>query len=367
MNFRERFLSTMRYQTVDRPVFDPVPIGFWGATLKRWQKEGLDPALSEYRDIVKSFSFDPKEDAGIYFGMCPSFDTVVLEEDEETITYINFEGIRMKEMKANKEMSMPQFLEFPVKNRDDFKRLLPRLQLNERERFPPNWYEKCARWVNREVPLSVNADREGGFFGPLRNLMGLENLCMTYNDDPGLMNMMLENRVELILSILDKILRDTTIDWFVFWEDMCYKCASLISPALFKEYMVPAYRQVTDFLRSKGVDIIFVDSDGHIDELIPLWLEAGVNGIYPMEVQSGSDVNEFRRQYGKELLIIGGIDKKALMKDKSAIYNEIRRIAPLVEQGGYIAGIDHSIPPDVPFENFLYYLKTYKEILGINN
>ena len=365
MTYLERFLSTMRYKPADRPVYQPVPVGFWQSTLRRWQGEGLDPSLRDYREIVSSFGFDPNDDVGIYFGMCPAFEPKVLEEDDEYVIYVNHEGIKMRELKANRELTMPEFLEFPVKDREDFKNLLPRLALNESERFPKDWKQRCGKWAARDVPLSVNADREGGFFGPLRNLMGLENLCLTYYDDPGLMEMMLENRVELMLSILGKICAETTFDWFVFWEDMCYNCAPLLSPALFKQYMSPAYRKVCDFLYSKGVDVIFVDSDGKIDELIPLWLEAGVNGIYPMEVQSGADVVRYRAEYGRDLRIIGGIDKKALLRGKRDILSEITRVMPVVEQGGYIPGIDHSIPPDISYENFLYYLNELKSAFGM--
>jgi uroporphyrinogen decarboxylase len=101
---------------------------------------------------------------------------------------------------------------------------------------------------------------------------------------------MIDNRVELMLDILGKIFEDIDMDWFAFREDMAFNHGSLMSPELFKKYMIPDYRRVTDFLRSNGVDITFVDSDGNIDKLIPLWLESGVNGMYPFEVQSGMNM-----------------------------------------------------------------------------
>ena len=351
MNHRERFLNTMHFSSVDRPVFHPIPIGVWNETILRWKGEGLPDDVTQ-SNCALFFNSDPRIDTGIYFGMCPSFEKVILEEDDDTVTYRNFEGIMMREFKYNAELSMPQFLDFPVKDQRDFTAILSRLQVNESERFPGDWMRRCKDWEDRQVPLSVNADREGGFYGPLRNLMGLEGLSMTYYDDPSLIDRMIENRVELMIGILDKILKDTTIDWFIFWEDMCYNHASLLSPALFKKYMVPAYRKVTNFLRKKGVDTIFVDSDGKIDDLIPLWLEGGVNGIYPMEVQSGSDVVAYRKKYGKDLLMMGGVDKKALVRGKADILSEIRRVMPIVEQGGYIPGIDHSVPPDVSLDSF---------------
>lgn len=361
MDKRERFLNNMRFKSTDRIPFYPVPIGIWKETMNNWYKQGLSPNV----DIYDLFDIDQMLQMGIYFGFSPSFDTVILEEDEETITYINFEGIKMKELKENSELSMPQFIEFPVKTRDDFDNVRYRLQLNEKQRFPNDWKDKCNMWKHRKVPLSMNADREGGFFGPLRNLMGLENLLFSYYDDPGLIEMMIENRVELMIDILGKIFEDTDMDWFVFWEDMAFNHGPLLSPDLFKKYMVPAYRKVTDFLRENGVDIIFVDCDGKIDKLIPLWIEAGVNGIYPFEVQSGMDVVKLRMEYKNDLLMIGGIDKRVLTRGKKEIDDEIRRVSSIFDHGGYIPGLDHSVPPNVPLENFIYYIKSLSKIIGV--
>ena len=137
---------------------------------------------------------------------------------------------------------------------------------------------------------------------------------------------------------------------------MCYKNGPLLSPDMFKKYLVPCYRKITDLLRSKGVDLIFVDSDGDVRKLLPLWLEAGVNGFLPFEVQCGMDVNYFRKEYGRDCLMMGGIDKRALITGGKDIDAELRRVAPLVEEGGYIPWLDHSVPPDVSYDNFLYYM-----------
>ena len=162
------------------------------------------------------------------------------------------------------------------------------------------------------------ADREGGFFGPLRNLFGLENLLYNFYDDPAFIEEVMDDRMNLIIQIVGRILQDIKFDFFVYWEDMCYKNGPLLSPAMFKKFMVPRYKKINDFLRNKGIDIIMVDSDGDVTELIPLWLEAGLNGIFPFEVQCGMDVNKVRKEH-KDLIIAGGIDKSVLPKTKKEI------------------------------------------------
>ena len=107
-----------------------------------------------------------------------------------------------------------------------------------------------------------------------------------------------------------------------------------------------------------------MDSDGNVNELIPLWLEIGVNGVLPLEVAAGIDPVALRKKYGQDLLMMGSIDKRVLAKDKKAIEKEVFSKVPfLIEQGGYVPMVDHTVPPDVPFENFLYYRELIKKIV----
>ena len=116
---------------------------------------------------------------------------------------------------------------------------------------------------------------------------------------------------------------------------------------------------------TERIDVVFVDTDGHVDELIPLFLEAGVRGIYPMEVNAGMDVARLRREYGRDLLMTGGIDKRALAAGPEAIETELVRCIPVAIEGGYIPTVDHSLPPDISYANFQYYWRRKKEMLGI--
>jgi uroporphyrinogen-III decarboxylase len=145
------------------------------------------------------------------------------------------------------------------------------------------------------------------------------------------------------------------------WEDMAYKTGPHLSPAMFRRFMLKPYQKITSCLRDHGVDLIFVDCDGNPEALVPLWLEGGVNGIYPLERAAGVDPVEWRRKYGRELRLIGGIDKRAMAAGPEAIDAELEHVAPLLQDGGYIPWCDHLVPPDVPLQNYLYYLERMKE------
>ena len=76
------------------------------------------------------------------------------------------------------------------------------------------------------------------------------------------------------------------------------------------------------------------------------------------------DPVRFRREYGRDLLMMGGFDKHILAQSKDAITREVNRLAPLVEEGGYIGFADHRVPPDVPLTNYLWYLDCVRRVWG---
>jgi len=358
---RERFLKLMHFEPVDRiPYWD---FGFWDETPLRWKEEGLPEDLDlSYPSLVEFFGMDRNWEAGgevgVNLGMIPSFEPVVLEDLGDVEVIIDHTGVKQKRNKMGS--SIPQFLEFPVKNRKDFNEMIKRYNPDDPRRYPQNWEELKGKWKNRDYPLGIFF---GGFFGWIRDWMGLENTVMTFYDDPSLISDMMDFIVDFVKRTIHRALHEVAIDFAHGWEDMAYNKGPLISPKLFKEFMLPRYKEITNFLREHGIDIIIVDSDGNIEELIPLWLEGGVNCMFPMEIGIWkTDLIALRKKYGKNLLMIGGIDKHALIEGKSSIKEEVYSKLPLIQEGGYIPTPDHRVPPDVPLDNYLYYLTLIKYV-----
>jgi len=360
MNARQRYHAVTHFEKPDRPFISDE--GMWPETAERWRREGWDG-----RPIREMFSLDPVLGVPISAGPCPPFEREVIQDRGDTLLYVDPDGVVRREFKDGREWSsMPQFVKFPVETEEDFdrlvrKRLAPKLD----RRFPADWESKVEEWKERTAPLMYFQGRWGGFFGPLRNLVGLKRLCRAFYEEPSFVEKMMDQRVDVILAILRKVLDDIELDAFGFWEDMAYKSGPLLTPDMFKQFMVPRYEIVCEYLRSKGVDLICVDSDGDVRALIPLWLRAGLNGVWPMEVQAGMDVRALRREYGKRLVMMGGIDKRALAKGKPEIEKEMRRVWPVVESGGYIPHADHWIPPDVSWDNLCHYNRCRTSMAGI--
>jgi hypothetical protein len=163
---------------------------------------------------------------------------------------------------------------------------------------------------------------------------------------------------------MKRALAHVQMDYFMWWEDFAFKTGPLVSPSIFERFLLPRYRRVNEVLRRGGTDIIFVDSDGNPSVLIPLLLDAGVNGTYPIEAAAGMDPVRLRREFGRDLLLWGGVDKRALTKDKRAIADELRsKLPPLLAEGGYIPQLDHMAPPDIPYDNWLFYLDLKRQML----
>jgi hypothetical protein len=361
MNQRERFLRTMRFQSPDRaPLWFP---WLYASTVRRWRAEGL-PADARLEQL---FGCDTFLDVDLCCGFSPPLEQRVLAQDERFTVKTDVTGATVRVFRDDPDESMPFFVSRAVSDRKSYERLRDRLRLNAGSRFPADWATRCRLWEHRSVPLRFwgngQSRREAGFFGPLRDLMGLKALLYALYNEPGFVERMMDDRAELLLEILAKVLDDAEVDFFVFWEDMACNTGPLISPEMFRKFLVPRYRKVTDLLRSRGVDVIIVDSDGDIRELIPLWLEAGVNGMLPFEVTAGMDVVALRRQYGRDLLMIGGVDKKELVKGPRSIDAEIERIRPVLSTGGYIPFPDHIVPHDTALGNLLHYLERLGRVL----
>jgi uroporphyrinogen decarboxylase len=350
----------MRFQEVDRPAL--WEWGPWPSTLRRWQREGL----GEGNPAPEFAQAETRVQCGVDLWMRPRFAEEVVGEDDEYVTRRTDRGVVQRTPRDPDSMSMPEHISYPVTGRADWERLKARFAADA-GRFPADWDERCADWERRGTVVILQGPRSPSLFGFVRELMGPERALVAFHDEPSLVHDMMEAATELVLQLLPRVVDEAPLSSLYFWEDMCYRSGSLISPRMVREFMLPRYRRITDVARARGIDVIFVDSDGDVSELIPLWLEAGLNGVYPMEVAAGMDVVGLRREYGRDLLMTGGFDKRVLARDRAAIDAELERVIPVVETGGYIPHIDHAIPHDVPYEQFTYYWQRKKQLLGITD
>jgi len=385
MNSRERFLAVMNFEKVDRTLL--WEMGYWKDTLDRWYQEGLP----KHQDMTiglkpgegirgenaphEDFFSDRRRDVDVHdhFGfddgmVClpvnsllqPQFEKKVFEETEDYVIFQDELGVKKRLNK--KTASRPQFIQWPAEDRKGFEELKERLKPSLRERVPQNWKQLVQQYAERDYPLTLGG-YPCGFYGTLRFLMGEERLLLNFYDDPHLVRNFINYLADFWIQLWGEALSEIKVDCVNFWEDMAYRSGPLISPQMFREFMLPPYQRITSFLKEMGVKVILVDTDGRIEKLTPLFLEAGITAIFPFEVQAGNDIVSFRKKYPR-LQILGGIDKMKIAQGKDAIDEELNSKVPIMlKAGGYIPHIDHHVHPDISWKDFTYYRTCLNEMI----
>jgi uroporphyrinogen decarboxylase len=161
------------------------------------------------------------------------------------------------------------------------------------------------------------------------------------------------------------ILERVEVDWVILLEDIAYRAGPMISPAMFETFALPYTARFVDFLRQYRVPDVMVDCGGRLDGLLPLWVKAGVTGLFPVEAVN--DILAIRDAYPR-LQLVGGVDKRPLISGRrEPIDAELDRIAPLLERGGYIPHIDHAVPHDISWDSFRYYRERLIQIIDRRN
>ena len=363
MNQRERFHAVMNYKPVDRiPIWD---FGFWAETLELWRGEQGMPADVDPDDF---FGMDVQwRYAPVRLSLLPAFERQVLEDraDEQIIRM--GDGVIARWPKSG--TSMPDWIDYTLKDRATWEEHYKwRLDPDAGERITEEFRRLCREeWPQRDYPIIISC---GSVLGEIRNYLGLENFAYIQYDDPKLFREMVETVGTCVATTLERALSEAkaagvTFDLGHFWEDICYNHGPLIHPTAFNEIAAPQIKRITDVVRKYGVEHVSVDCDGKVDELILPWRAAGVNVMFPIEIGDWADPLELRERFGKELLMIGGIDKRKLARGRKAIDEMIDHITPLVEQGGFIPTPDHRVPPDVKLEDYIYYLERIKKVWEI--
>ena len=360
LSARDRFRRTMQFQSVDRvPHFE---FGYWNETYAAWHAQGMPREIDTEKKANAYFGFDRIELCPVndWNWLCPPFEEKVLKEDDRHRTIIDKDGLTC-EVNKDGSSSIPHVLDYPLKDRASWLRIRERLEARDPRRFPAGWEALKASYHNRDWPLGVHA---GSLLGFLRDLMGFENIAIAFHDEPGLVQEMIDHMVEFNCTIIEKLARDIDFDYANGWEDIAFRNGPIIGPAMFRRFLLPGYRRIASLLHRHGVNVIFTDCDGDINAIVDQWIEAGFTCQFPLEVAAGTDPLALRARFGDRVLLIGGVNKRALIAGRGEIDREMDRLAPLVEQGGFIPHVDHRCPPDVTFENYLTYLEAKRRILG---
>ena len=363
MNTRERIVGILNYQEVDHlPV---IHFGYWGALLREWAAQGhISTWEAEHWEdgnevcaaIAGRLGFDCDFCCGVGadYSLRPAFERKVVATFPNGDQHVrNAYGVT--ELVVPGTCSIPAEIDHLLVDRASWEKHYKWRLAWSPERLPENLPATVASWnTQTEKPLILAA---GSVIGTIRDWLGVVNLSYLQIDAPDLLEEIIGVYSDLsyqnIKVLFEAGLRPDFLHW---WEDICYNHGPLVSPGFFADYCVPHYRRITELARSYGCKFASIDCDGKIDELIPHWLDGGVNIMFPIEIGTWSpDFPGWRKHYGRELRGIGGMNKNVLRFDRAAVDAEIERLRSWIELGGFIPCPDHRLPPGTKWELVQYY------------
>ena len=365
---RERWNRTMHYQQVD--YISHLEFGYWDELKEDWLAQGHLPASFRRADgkipdrrVEEYFGIEQFEQFSPRLGPRPLRRKRIIERTSDRITYRDGLGVLRQEQTAGTR-TIPHFLEFPIRDR-------------------ATWQAFRDEFLNPDHPVRVLSEEDlrkaeqrsrrsknpvevyfGSFIGWIRDWMGFENIAIMSADDPDLIEEMVAHLSGMLLKLLPPVLERGQFDCAGGWEDICFNSGPILSPRFFAERIMPHMAPVIRLLREHGIDVIWTDCDGNILKLIPLWLDVGLNCMFPLEVNPGNDPVRLKKEYGRQLLIRGGFNKFVLHQGRQAIVQELKRLEPAVAEGGFVPHVDHRCPAQVSWDTYCYYIWEKCHMLG---
>jgi len=384
---RERVKAVIHFKETD---VLPWIEDFYDETILRWFREGLQVDKLMVIEWVMCFrdgvfllnwptvmGFDPHTYFGCQYlfgcyvpvdvGPIPRFKLRVLRENDRYTELLTETGsVARRFRKAEYTWyTMPMFIDFPVKDRQSWEEYKKRLNPNDPRRYPKDWEKEAYMQAFENYQAGNTVLGFNGFYGFGAQIMGIPTFNVMFYKDPQLMHEMVEYweyfTMETIRDAVET-LKDR-IDMVYLWEDMAEKHGPCVSPKLYRQFFLPHYKKVIGFLRKNKIDRILMDSDGNVNPLLDLLVEAGITGLWPLEVNAGMDAISLRKKYGSKLFLVGNLDKRDLAKGGEAMRREVDSKLPVLkEMGGYIPGLDHAVHVEFTlqkFQDYAEYLKKY--------
>lgn len=356
MTSYERFANALARKPVDML---PVAVSPWGATVERWLKEGH---LSEGEDVYEHFGQDFRSGGWLNSTADLDFQTVVIEETEETILQLDGNGAKLRRHKLHD--STPEHVDFSVKDRAGWQEIIkPHLLEVDERRIPFEGYRKQKAFATEKQRFFCWAGVAP--FEQMHPVCGHEYMLMGMALDPDWVKDMVDTYANFTIMHLETLFsKEGKPDGLFFYEDMGFKARPFMSPAMYQEIVLPGHKKLFDYAHSLGCKVI-VHSCGCVELLVPGLIEAGMDCLQAMEVKAGMDLPTLFSRYGDKIAFFGGVDVRALIaNDRAAIDAEIiKKVLPVVRGGGgYILHSDHSEPPEVDHETMHYFIERAREL-----
>jgi hypothetical protein len=184
-------------------------------------------------------------------------------------------------------------------------------------------------------------------------IMGQSRLAYYCRKDPDYIHKLVNDRKEAQLHILDEIARYKPAAVFG-GDDLGQKGRPLMSPEMFRKFFKEPYREICTKIHDMGA-IAFNHSCGNITELLPDYIEAGLDGWQSLEPASLIDHAALKKKYGDTFLFVGGLDSREIsFGTTESIHKHVQaQLRNMGIGGGYIPGQTHDFLTETPLDNCL--------------
>jgi uroporphyrinogen decarboxylase len=361
MTSRERITRILKHQPVDRVGLFEV---FWRETVDAWHQQGR---LKTPESVSDHFGLDVRRTSGEItpmpknvLDMIGNLDAglTVVEESETARLVRDGNGALLRWLKGHS--GGPEHVDFSVRDRASWEeRIKPHL-LNEaaderriRYEFYRTQRMHCA-CNSRFLACGVV-----GAFDLMSPMCGHEYLLMGMALDPEWVTEMADLYARTTVRLLEKLFeREGLPDGLWVWDDLGFKNKPFMSPAMYRQIVMPAHKRLFDFAHSRGLPVV-LHCDGFVEGLLPSLVEAGIDCLQPIECKAGMDLLKLKREYGKRIAFIGGMDERTLETNDLAVVDaELEGKLPgAMEGSGYILQVDHSVSSRVEYATYKHFVE----------
>jgi uroporphyrinogen decarboxylase len=348
MDSRERFLSALKFGKPDRIPLPSLFYSFHHETVRRWQREGVRRDVH----IVSNLGLERCDLVPVNIGPIPHYEQAELEEIEEWRLGID------REIHAKVEEGIEEVEErFPIRGPEGVEVFKKILSPESPARYPRFWEDYVRRVRGRSYPLGLYL---GGPLSWLVEWIGPSGLAKELERGSSWVQDLADYVVAFLAATLGRAVREIDLDFALFSEPRVYKLVMISDRGAVEGLLRRIYGPMIGWLKDNGIDLIILSSPGYLGDMIHLWVELGIN-VLSVQVEGGYDVASLRKLFGTRLSFIGNVDHRVLAWSKRDIAEEVGRKLSVFKEGGYIPAPDHTIMPDVPWENFEYFMDLMKK------
>ena len=341
-----------RRKTSRFPITD---LCFWPETVARWRQEGLpaDVGVHDFFGLDRVFIVD--------LDGSPRLEERVVEENNDTVVVSDGFGCLVKKWKSS--YAPPARMKHAIDDLSQAHAYMSRydaLSACQLDLAQVGDYRKA---LQRGDFVAV-APLEPAWF-VIEYLLGFERGLVAFIEHPRETAAIMERLANYGLSSIRSLMeRGLKFDALWFSADLCYKNGMLFSPEVYTNVIKPIHRSFREFCDENGM-FLMLHCDGDVRELIPLVIESGYDAIEPLEARAGNDVRLLKALYGDRITFYGNINADVVASGTQEEIREevVSKVSVAKQGGGYIYGIDHSVPPTVSFDNYCKLIDVLKEVM----